>query len=94
MEADRPDRSAVAPVRLFNIGGDRPSDLNTVIGLIEAALGRSAIRVATPLPPGDVPATSSDVRAFCTRYGRIAPTSLEDGVARFVAWYRSYHGLT
>ncbi len=90
---DGPDRSPLAPVRLFNIGGDRPSDLNRVIGLIEAALGRSAIRVAAPLPPGDVPSTSSDVRSFCARYGRVPPTSLEDGIARFVAWYRSYHGL-
>ena len=92
-KASGPDRSAVAPVRLFNIGGDRPSDLNQVVRLIEAALGRQANRSSMPLPAGDVPATASDVGAFRARFGRVAPTSLEDGIARFVAWYRTYHGL-
>lgn len=92
-EPGGPDRSAVAPVRLFNIGGDRPSDLNRVVRLIEAALGRKANRSSMALPAGDVPATASDVRAFQAVYGQVVPTSLEDGIARFVAWYRSYHGF-
>jgi UDP-glucuronate 4-epimerase len=92
-EASAPDKSGVAPFRVFNIGGDRPSDLNRVIGLIESALGRSAIRVVTPLPPGDVPATCSDPQSFSAAYGRLPATPLEDGIPRFVAWYRSYHGV-
>jgi UDP-glucuronate 4-epimerase len=91
-EGSAPDKSGVAPFRLFNIGGDRPSDLNRVIGLIESALGRSAIRVAAPLPAGDVPATCSDIHSFSATYGRVPATPLEEGIPRFVAWYRSYQG--
>jgi UDP-glucuronate 4-epimerase len=83
----------LGPFRVFNIGGDRPSDLNRVIELIEAALGRSAIRVPMALPPGDVVATSSDAASFSEAYGRVAATPLEVGIPRFVEWYRQYHGL-
>jgi UDP-glucuronate 4-epimerase len=89
----RPDRSALGPFRVFNIGGDRPSDLNRVIELIESALGRSAIRVAMALPPGDVVATSADAASFSDAYGRVTATPLEVGIPRFVDWYRRYHGL-
>lgn len=90
---EAPDRSRVAPVRLLNIGGDRPSDLNRVVGLIEAALGREATRSEVPLPPGDVASTSSDIASFSSIFGRLPATSLDVGIPRFVAWYRSFHGL-
>ncbi|NNM74093.1 NAD-dependent epimerase/dehydratase family protein [Enterovirga aerilata] len=86
-----PDGSPVAPIRLLNIGGDRPSDLNRVVALIESELGRRAVRLTTALPPGDVVSTSSDASSFAALYGRVSPTSLEQGIASFVAWYRSYH---
>ena len=92
-EGSGPDRSAIAPFRLFNIGGDRPSDLNRVIALIEASLGRSAVRLTTPLPAGDVVSTSSHVGSFAAEYGRVPPVPLEVGIPRFVDWYRSYHGI-
>ena len=87
-----PDRSGIAPFRLFNIGGDRPSDLNRVIALIEGALGIGAVRLTSPLPPGDVVSTSSEPASFAAAYGRVPATPLEVGIARFVDWYRSYHG--
>jgi UDP-glucuronate 4-epimerase len=89
-----PHTSPVAPFRLFNIGGDRPSDLNRVITLIETELGRAAIRLASPLPPGDVVSTSSDSASFVATFGPVTATPLDVGIGRFVAWYRSYHGLT
>ena len=92
-EGGRPDRSATAPFRLFNIGGDRPSDLNRVVALIEAALGRPADRRTSPLPPGDVVATSACSASFLAQYGRIPATPLEIGIPRFVDWYRGYHSL-
>ena len=88
-----PDRSHVAPVRVFNIGGDRPSDLNDVIRLIEAALGRRAVRNEVALPPGDVVSTSSDIASFSSVYGRLPATPLEIGIPRFVDWYRDYYRI-
>ena len=87
-----PDRSTIAPFRLLNIGGDRPTELNHVIGLIEAALGRKALRVSTPLPRGDVVMTSSDVATFAELYGRPPATGIDRGIRLFVEWYRRYHG--
>ncbi len=87
-----PDRSTIAPFRLLNIGGDRPTELNHVIGLIEAALGRKALRVSTPLPRGDVVMTSSDVATFSELYGRPPATGIDRGIRLFVEWYRRYHG--
>jgi UDP-glucuronate 4-epimerase len=93
LENSGPGTSAFGPFRLFNIGGDRPSDLNRVIGLIENGLGRpAAARVSTVLPAGDIVATSSDVSSFSAAYGCVPATPLEVGIPRFVAWYTQYHG--
>ncbi|WP_210496219.1 NAD-dependent epimerase/dehydratase family protein [Microvirga antarctica] len=81
-----------APYRLFNIGNDHPQEVNHLIGLIEAALGRKAVRVDVPLPPGDVLETRADVSDLRRAVGFSPATSLADGVQKFVDWYRDYHG--
>jgi UDP-glucuronate 4-epimerase len=86
-----PARSVDAPFRIFNIGGARPESLDRVIALIERALGRQAIRVSVPLPPGDVAETSADTTDLERELGFLPITPLEVGIERFVTWYRDYH---
>lgn len=91
--AQAPDpATSAAPHRVYNIGNDRPEELNDLIRLIEEALGRKADRVDAPLPPGDVLETRADVTDLRRDVGFSPSTPLAEGVKRFVAWYRDYHG--
>jgi UDP-glucuronate 4-epimerase len=91
--AAKPDPAiSPAPHRVYNIGNDRPEEVNRLIGLIEEALGRKANRTDVPLPPGDVLETRADVSDLRRHVGFAPETSLEEGIRRFVAWYRGYHG--
>ena len=85
--------SPVAPFRIVNIGGGRPVKLMDFVDAIEAALGRPAQRVYLPMQPGDVPATHADTALLEALTGFRPETTVPEGVARFVAWYRDYHGL-
>jgi UDP-glucuronate 4-epimerase len=80
-----------APYRIYNIGNDRPEEINRLIAIIETALGRRALRVDVPLPPGDVLETRADVSDLRRAVGFAPATALEDGVQRFVEWYRDFH---
>ncbi|MGO4570663.1 NAD-dependent epimerase/dehydratase family protein [Microvirga sp. 2TAF3] len=91
--AEHPDpATSAAPHRVYNIGNDNPEEVNRLIAIIEEALGRKAIRVDKPLPPGDVLETRADVTDLRRDVGFAPSTSLEEGVRRFVAWYKDYHG--
>lgn len=85
--------SPVAPFRVVNIGGGRPVKLLDFVEAIEAALGRKAERLYLPMQPGDVPATHADTALLEALTGFRPETTVPEGVARFVAWYRDYHGL-
>ena len=89
---DAPDpASSAAPWRLYNIGNNQPVELMTLIALLEKALGVTAIKDYLPLQPGDVPATYADVSALSAAVGFRPDTPLEEGIARFVRWYRDYY---
>jgi UDP-glucuronate 4-epimerase len=93
-DAERPNPgSSNAPYRVYNIGNDQPVPLLRFIELLEQHLGRSVEKNLLPMQPGDVPDTWADVSALRRDVGYAPATSIEDGVARFVAWYRGYHGL-
>ena len=81
-----------APYRVYNIGNDQPVQLLRFIELMEQALGRTVEKRLLPMQPGDVPDTWADVSALRRDVGFAPSTSIEEGVARFVAWYREYHG--
>ena len=92
--AAKPDPAiSPAPHRVYNIGNDRPEEVNRLIGLIEEALGRKANRVDVHLPPGDVLETRADVSDLRRAVGFAPSTPLEEGIRRFAAWYRGYHGM-
>ena len=79
------------PYRVFNIGNNNPVRLLDFIGCIERALGMTAKKNLLPLQDGDVPATYANTDALNEWVGFVPGTSVADGVARFVAWYRAYY---
>jgi len=80
-----------APYRVYNIGNDQPVQLLRFIELLEQNLGHTVEKNLLPMQPGDVPDTWADVSALHRDVGYAPNTSIEDGVARFVKWYREYH---
>jgi UDP-glucuronate 4-epimerase len=80
-----------APHTIYNIGNHTPITLKRFIGVIEAALGREASKRYLPMQPGDVLATYADVERLVRATGFAPRTPIEDGIARFVAWYRAYY---
>ncbi len=91
---DKPDPgSSMAPYRLYNIGNNQPVELMHLITTLETCLGKTARKNMLPMQPGDVPATYADVDDLIRDVGFKPATPIETGVARFVEWYREYHGL-
>ena len=90
---DGPAASATAPFRIYNIGHDEPVDLMRYIEVLEEALGRQAKTNMLPMQPGDVPATWANVDALRRDAGFKPTTSVEDGVRRFVEWYKTFYGV-
>ncbi len=89
---DQPDpASSRAPYRIYNIGNNRPTELMRYIEVIEAELGRKAIKNMLPMQPGDVPDTFADVEDLVRDVGYRPATPVEVGVKRFVEWYRAYY---
>ena len=84
--------TAAAPHRLFNIGNAQPVPLLQFIDLLEQALGRPAIRDLQPMQPGDVPATAADTTALAAWVGFRPSTPIKEGIGRFAAWFRDFHG--
>jgi UDP-glucuronate 4-epimerase len=85
-----PARSA-APYRIFNIGNSRPVELLSYISALEKALGKKAEMKLLPMQPGDVRSTMADVSELESAVGFRPRTTVEEGVARFVAWYREFY---
>lgn len=77
--------------RILNIGDSRPIGLMDMISTLESALGREAIKIMKPMQPGDVTATFANVSALHALTGYDPKVKLEDGIPRFVDWYRSFY---
>jgi len=88
--ADPDPARSYAPYRIFNIGNNRPVPLMRCIELLEENLGRKAKLDLLPMQPGDVPSTMADVSELEEAVGFRPATSIEDGIASFVGWYRAY----
>jgi UDP-glucuronate 4-epimerase len=82
-----------APFRLYNIGGGRPVRVSRLVEVLEKALGRKAEKRVLPMQPGDVAATRADTDAFQRDTGFTPTTSIEQGVPKFVRWYREFYGI-
>jgi UDP-glucuronate 4-epimerase len=82
-----------APWRIYNIGNNRTVEVLRVVTLLEAELGRAAIKEMVPIQPGDVAETWADVDDLMRDVGFRPNTPIEQGVRNFVAWYRQYYKL-
>ena len=87
----RPDGEP--PHRLYNIGNHQPVELMAFIDILERELGRKAIRNFLPMQDGDVPQTYADTTALRQDVGFAPATPLDEGLKRFVTWYRDYYRL-
>ena len=82
-----------APYRLFNIGNSNPVNLKEYIETIEKNIGKKAIKELLPMQPGDVKATAADTKLLEDWIGFKPNTSIEDGVNKFVNWYKIYYEI-
>ncbi len=83
-----------APHRLYNIGNNAPVELMHLVETLEKAIGRTAVKRFAPMQAGDVEATFADVSALAEAVDFRPATPIEEGVVRFVEWYKSFHGIT
>jgi UDP-glucuronate 4-epimerase len=89
---ERPDpATSYAPWRIYNIGNSRPVKLMRYIEVLEQCLGRKAIVDLLPMQPGDVRATTANVSDLEQAVGFRPRTPVEEGVAKFVSWYKDYY---
>lgn len=84
---------STSPHAVYNIGNSRSEDLMRVVELLEQETGRKALADPMPMQVGDVRETFADISAISRDHGFEPRTSIDEGVPRFVKWYREYHGL-
>jgi UDP-glucuronate 4-epimerase len=90
-DGDLPDPgTSKAPWRVYNIGNNNPVELLDYIKALEAILGKKATLELLPLQPGDVPDTFANVDDLVSDFDFKPSTTIEEGIKRFVAWYRDY----
>jgi len=90
---DRPPKAGDGRHRLYNLGNHKPEDLLYFIEVLERACGREAVKEFAAMQPGDVEATYADITESQRDLGFEPRTTIEEGLPRFVAWYREYHGV-
>lgn len=83
--------TATAPYQIYNIGNNQPVTLRRFITAIEDACGKKAKENLLPMQPGDVPATYADIDELIDDIDFTPKTSIEDGIAKFVEWYKAYY---
>ncbi len=89
---DNPDSAtSSAPWRVYNIGNNNPVELKTYISELEKALGKKAEKELLPLQPGDVPDTFADVTDLVNDFGYKPQTSVQQGMNKFVEWFKYYY---
>ena len=81
------------PYRIYNIGSNNPVELSRFIEIIEDRVGKKAEKNLLPMQPGDVPATYANVDDLIDDVGYKPSTTVEEGIANFVDWYREFYGV-
>ena len=82
-----------APYRVYNIGNNQPVSLMDYIGAVEKALGKTIEKNLLPMQPGDVPSTYADVSDLVNDLGYKPETTVQEGVDKFIAWYREFFNV-
>src|SRR5262245_42204824 len=88
-----PPADGGAPHRRYNLGNHRAEELMRFIAVIERATNRKATIELAPMQPGDVRETFADIEAARSDLGFEPHTTIDEGVPRFVDWFRKYHAL-
>ena len=83
--------TSLAPWRLYNIGNSQPVELLDYVEAIEEAVGKKAVKVLLPMQPGDIPDTHANVDDLVQQFNYKPSTTIQDGIQRFVEWYRNYY---
>ena len=83
--------TSMAPFRLYNIGSHNPIELMRYIEILESCLGKEASKNFLPMQPGDVPATYADIDALIKDVDYSPSTPIEEGIEKFVQWYKGYY---
>ena len=84
---------STSPHALYNIGNHKSEEVLRLIELLEQELGRKAVTRSLPMQPGEVAETCADIEAIRRDLGFEPRTTIDEGVPRFVDWYKSYHGI-
>jgi UDP-glucuronate 4-epimerase len=89
---DTPDpATSKSPYRIYNIGSNNPVELLHYIDVLEDCLGKKAEKNLLPMQPGDVPDTYANVDALAQDVDYRPSTPVEEGIAKFVEWYREFY---
>jgi UDP-glucuronate 4-epimerase len=91
--AETPFKAEGTPHRLYNLGDHQPQDVLSLIRIIEKATGKTAKIEQAEGPPGDVNETYADISRAARDFGFAPKIALEEGIPRFVDWFRRYHKL-
>jgi UDP-glucuronate 4-epimerase len=91
--ADPRPESSYAPYRLYNIGNNKPARLLEMVEALEKSLGKKAGKIFLPMQAGDVKETAADIGLINRDFGFTPKTSIEEGIPKFVEWYRRYYGV-
>ena len=93
-QRDHPDpATSFAPYKIYNIGNNHPVELIYFIETLEKNLHKKAKKIFLPMQPGDVPATCADVDDLMADVGFKPATSIEEGIKKFLSWYKDYYKL-
>ena len=90
----KPPTDVTPPAKVYNIGNHRSEKLTRFVEVLEGAIGKKAEIEFAPMQPGDVVSTYADIEATTRDFGFEPTTSIEDGLPRFVNWYRDYYAVT
>ena len=89
--SDPDPSSSSAPWEIYNIGNNKPTELEYFISLIEKNLGKKAIKNYLEIQAGDVEETSADISRLNKLTGFIPSTRIEEGIPKFISWYKTFH---
>jgi UDP-glucuronate 4-epimerase len=83
--------SSQSPARIYNMGNGQPVNLIDYITEIEVNLQRTAEKIVMPAQPGDMLQTYADTSLFDKTYGHIGRTQIQEGVGKFISWYKDFY---
>jgi UDP-glucuronate 4-epimerase len=90
--AAKPPSEVAPPHRVYNLGNNKSEKLTRFVEVLEQAIGRKAVIEHAPMQPGDVPATYADIDQSRADFGYTPKTTIDEGLPRFIAWYKDFYG--